>query len=437
MAKPRQGLKARQAASQIVYLVMHDQLLLDEAFNQVTGDGKDDARDRALIRAISATALRRNGQIKDVLARFMNKPLARKFALATAIIETAAAQILFMNVPDHAAIDLAVAQLRGERKLHNLSGLANAVLRKLTARGRGIVKKQNAGILNVPQWMRTYWNRDFGKDVSRQIGSAVMNEAGLDITAKSDAGHWAEQLAGQLLPGGTIRLDDNTGSIEMLPGFDAGEWWVQDFAASLPVKILGDVNGLQVLDLCAAPGGKSAQLAAAGATVTCLDVSSKRLKRLRDNLARLKLEAEIITGDVLSYEPDELFDVVLLDAPCSATGTLRRHPDALHLKQPDDLDMLVQLQAEMLEKAAGFVRPGGRLVFATCSLFACEGEEQVARFVNGNDNFRRARAELAGLDHLFNNEGDLRALPHCPVGDSHGMDGFFASVMVKHPGGSF
>ena len=212
-------------------------------------------------------------------------------------------------------------------------------------------------------------------------------EAPLDISVKSNAEHWAAQLEGELLPTGTIRLRSADKNLQDLPGFSTGEWWVQDAASALPAKLLRDIKGQSVLDLCAAPGGKTAQLAAAGAVVTAIDDSVSRLNRLRENLARLKLPVTTLLADVLSLPADTLYDNVLLDAPCSATGTIRRHPDLVYLKTPQQLDNLVSLQQKMLEHAASLVKPGGKLVYCTCSLSPLEGERQVFKFLRAHENF--------------------------------------------------
>jgi 16S rRNA (cytosine967-C5)-methyltransferase len=417
------GLAARQAASEIIWRVLYDATYVDEAFERCITEYRLDPRDRALVRAISATTLRRLGQIKAALADQMKKPLAPKFGHASCIMYTAAAQILFMKVPDHAAIDLAVRQIRQQRKLHHLSGMANAVLRKVMT-NRDSVIAQDDGRLNTPKWLWQIWAKDYGKSVADQIAAAHLNEAPLDITLKS-ASH---ELTGDALPLGGLRLPHTSGKIEDLPGYDTGNWWVQDFAASLPVRLMGNVSHLSVADLCAAPGGKTMQLAAAGARVTAVDLSENRLARVAQNLARTGLEAEIICTDIATWQPPQKFDKILLDAPCSATGTIRRHPDALYLKKSSDIDNLVKLQRQLLANAATMLKPDGELIYCTCSLQKREGEGQIQAFLDANKNFRRkpfSPGELDGLGHLINDQGDIRTLPCSPLGDHTGMDGFF------------
>ena len=418
------GLAARAAASEIIWRVLIDGTYVDEAFASTVKDYKLDPRDRGLVRAITATTLRRLGQIKAVLAENMKKPLAPKFSHASCMLYTATAQILFMDVPDHSAIDLAVAQLRVQRKLHHLSGMANAVLRKVVSSKDQVLAQKDSGRANTPKWLWQLWAKDYGRDIAGEIADAHLKEAALDITPKTDPC----QLQAMVLPTGTLRLDAGYGRVEELAGYNEGEWWVQDVAASLPVRLLGDVAGQKIADICAAPGGKTLQLAAGGADVVAVDVSERRLQRVRDNLERVALTADIVCADALEWQPDELLDAVLLDAPCSATGTIRRHPDALHLKKSSDIDALVKLQKQLLEKAAGMVRPEGVIVYCTCSLQKREGELQIEAFLADHPDFERLPVnaeEIGGLGHLINEQGDLRTLPFYPIGDSAGMDGFF------------
>lgn len=424
------GLAARSAATEVVWRVLIDGSYLDDAFVRVVADFRLDNRDRGLVRAIAATTLRRLEQIKAVLDQQMKKPLAPKFAHASCILYTANAQILFMDVPDHSTIDLAVAQLRSQRKLHHLSGMANAVLRKVVAAKQQVSAQTDVGRFNTPKWLWQLWAKDYGKETAAQIADAHLNEAALDLTLKSGD----HQLAGMELPTGSLRLDAGHGRIEDLAGYEEGKWWVQDFAASLPVKLLGQVAGKTVADVCAAPGGKTMQLAAGDAQVTAVDISERRLERVEENLDRLKLSAEIVCTDILDWQPDNQFDALLLDAPCSATGTIRRHPDALYLKKSHDIDALCKLQKQLLAKAADLVKPGGAIIYCTCSLQKREGEYQVDTFLAENDNFERQpvlASEIGGMDHLINQLGDLRTLPHYSVGESTGMDGFFISRLIR------
>ena len=272
--------------------------------------------------------------------------------------------------------------------------------------------------------------------MTRMIASASLIEAPLDLTVKSDTGLWAEQLGGIALPTGSVRLS-GAGRIEELPGYDDGAWWVQDAAAALPARLLGEIKGKDVADLCAAPGGKTAQLAAAGARVTAVDKSPGRLNRLKENLGRLGFEAEALVGDAADFAPGRMFDAILIDAPCTATGTVRRHPDILILKRDEDIAALAALQSRILEGAAASLKPGGALDYCTCSLEPDEGANQIDRFLASHPEFRRAAIDTAslGIDPAWlTRTGDLRTLP-CHFSDlpdgMTGMDGFFAAKLER------
>jgi 16S rRNA (cytosine967-C5)-methyltransferase len=389
-------------------------------------------RDRALTRAILDASLRRRGEIEQSLARCLDRSLPPDSGALQAILHVAAAQILFLDVPDHAAVDLAVTQAAGDRRTGRARGLVNSVLRRIARERSKILARADAGRINTPSWLFERWSATYGDAIAAAIAEAHLTPPGLDLSAKAEPGVWAERLEATLLPTGTMRLSEMR-RVSNLPGYDEGAWWVQDAAAALPVRLLGDAAGRQVADLCAAPGGKTAQLAAAGAQVTAVDLSESRLKRLAGNLRRLRLQARLQTADILSWEPARLFDAVLLDAPCSATGTIRRHPDVQWLKRPDDVAALSDLQSRMLDKAAALVIPGGVLVFCTCSLEREEGEAQVAPFLARHPEFSlvpASAAELALPDDLVNSVGCLRTLPCHAFGAERrlrGMDGFFAA----------
>jgi 16S rRNA (cytosine967-C5)-methyltransferase len=302
------------------------------------------------------------------------------------------------------------------------------VLRRLAREREQVLAGQDAAALNTPEWLFARWNARYGAAGARAIAEAHMVEPALDLTVRGDAHAWAERLGGIVLPNGTVRLIAK-GAIDALPGFDEGAWWVQDAAAALPARLLGDVAGLGVGDLCAAPGGKTMQLAAAGARVTAVDQSKFRMERLARNLARAGLAAEAVTADVLAFEGRDRFDAVLLDAPCSATGTIRRHPDVAWLRAPGDIASLAVLQAKLLARAVELARPGGIVVFSTCSLEPEEGEEQ-ARHVLSTLPVAPAPIgadETAGLGTI-SPEGWVRTLPFdLPADDPRlgGLSGFF------------
>jgi 16S rRNA (cytosine967-C5)-methyltransferase len=431
------GLPARRIAAAIVgrALAGHPLDLAGEASSPAFTRLPD--RDRALVRQIVATTLRRRGQIDAALKRLIAKPLPKKAADVRPILVTAAAQILFMEVPSHAAVSLAVTLANADRRTLAWAGFVNGVLRSLARQRDAILAGQDAVALNLPAWLRERWTAAYGADRVREIATLLLVEPPLDLSVKSDAAGWAERLGGIVLPTGSVRLLAH-GRIEALEGFDEGEWWVQDAAATLPVRLFGDVAGQSVADLCAAPGGKTAQLAAAGARVTAVDVSPERLIRLAENLRRLKLEAEIVAADVLeAAPPPQPFDAVLLDAPCSSTGTLRRHPDIGSTKGPKDVAALAALQQRLLARAVDWVKPGGLLVYATCSLEREEGEAQIARLIASGAPWERVPVtadEIGGLAEAVTAEGDVRTLPcHLAAADPRfaGLDGFFAARLRR------
>jgi 16S rRNA (cytosine967-C5)-methyltransferase len=438
-AADRAGLKARRMAVTLITEVLNQRRPFDDAFNTLALDeryaGLED-RDRAYARLIAATTLRRKGQLAEMVKAFIEKPLPEKRGRLDAILLTAAAQLVFLKSPPHAVINLAVFQVREDAAARRFARLANAVLRRISERGAAMAVEQDEARLNTPEWLWNSWTAAYGLDETMRIASQHLNEPPLDLTVKDLAESWAERLGGVALPTGTVRLAAK-GRIEALEGFAEGAWWVQDVAASLPARLLGDVKGKRVADLCAAPGGKTAQLAHAGAKVTAVDVSEKRLKRLRENLTRLDLEAEIVAADILKWEPEEAFDAILLDAPCSATGTIRRNPDIPYLKQPSDLAGLVALQQQMLAKALDFLKPGGVLVYCTCSLEPAEGPERISRLLGARADIALAPIEpeeIGGRAEWLDEHSMLRTLPsNLQLSDPElsGMDGFYAARLEK------
>ncbi len=429
------GLTVRRTATAILRQVIERKTPLDAALDPEHGNPHVralDQRDRALVRAILGQALRRRGEIEAALAEALDRPLPPGSEALAAILHVAAAQILFLDVADYAAVNCAVAQAGGDKRTGRARGLVNGVLRRLARERDAILARPDASRLNTPAWLYARWQATYGEATAAAIAAAHLATPGLDISVKAEAALWAERLGGAVLPTGSIRLRE-TMRVPDLPGYDEGAWWVQDAAAALPTRLLGNVNGMAVADLCAAPGGKTLQLAVAGAQVTAVDISRGRLSRVAANLARLRLEATLECADILEWRPGRAFDAVLLDAPCSSTGTIRRHPDIPWLKQPEDIETLAALQAKMLDAAAAHVAPGGMLVFCTCSLEPEEGESQVQPFLLRHPTFRRQPvepAELAGLAELVTPEGYLRTLPCHGFGEAtemRGMDGFFAA----------
>lgn len=434
------GLAPRRIAADILEGVLRRQRALDD---QLDGAGAHPGlkslsdRDRALMRRIIATVLRRLGTLRFLIAKFLDRGLPADAARTECALLIGAAQILWLDVPDHAAVDLAVRLVQADRKSAHHVGLVNAVLRRCAREGKQLIE-QDDELRDLPQWLLARWRSHYGEDKTRAIARALAHEPPLDLTLKSDgaaASAWAQRLHGEVLPTGSVRTLLH-GPVTMLPGFTEGEWWVQDAAASLPAKLFGDVRGKRIADLCAAPGGKTAQLAAAGADVVAVDRSPARLKRLRENLTRLNLEAEIVTADAAEWAAGP-FDGVLVDAPCTATGTLRRHPDIAWLKQEGDLAALAELQQRLVRHAATLVKPGGTLIYCTCSMEPEEGEQVIRALLASDSSLHRVPigpAEIGGLSDLVTPEGDLRSLPcHLPHEDPRlgGLDGFFAARLVK------
>jgi 16S rRNA (cytosine967-C5)-methyltransferase len=425
------AIETRRQAVRLVAQVLRRRKPLDEAFSHSARQGdlaRLPERDRAFVHAAAATALRRLGQIEHLLAQLIAKPLPAKSGNAREILIVAAAQILFMRVPAHAAIDTAVEIARSDPNARHFAGLVNAVLRRLSEAGLDSDTDRETLHLNTPAWLWRRWCAHYGEDVARAIAAAHAEDPPLDITVKADPQAWAETFGGVVLPTGSVRIAAPKGRIEELPGYASGDWWVQDAAAALPARLLGNVAGLAILDLCAAPGGKTAQLAAAGAQVTALDQSRSRLERLKENLARLHLTAGIVVADAARFQSAEPYDAVLLDAPCTSTGTVRRNPDIPHLKSESDLARLVPLQARMLDNAVSLVRPGGTIVYCTCSLEPEEGFQQIDRLLDRTPGLTRVpieAAEVGGAEQLVTAAGDLRTLP------CHDLDGFFAARLRR------
>ncbi|GJD41089.1 RsmB/NOP family class I SAM-dependent RNA methyltransferase [Methylobacterium bullatum] len=444
------GLAARQVAHAAVsdLLVQGRAFALEDALAKAGVDAGLDAADASLARAIATATFRRLGFLRRMLTARMTQGLPPDQPRLVALLVTGAVQILDLNVPDHAAVDLSVRLAKGDPYLQHTPGLVNAILRRVIRERDAIAAEASDPLAqNTPDWLAARWSAAYGPDTARAIAAAHLSGAALDITPRGSATEWAERLGGVALPTGSIRLHEVRSAVSDLPGYGEGAWWVQDAAAAIPARLLAAGPGQRVADLCAAPGGKTAQLAATGAEVVAVDRSAPRLERLSENLARLGLKAEIRVGDATQLPETDAgtFDAVLLDAPCSATGTIRRHPDVAWTKAGGDVGRLGGLQRRLLDRAATLVKPGGRLVYCTCSLEPEEGEGQVAAFLARNPAFERLAIrpeEVGGLGELINGDGDLRTLPSHLSGDRvdgegapavvrGGIDGFFASRLVR------
>jgi 16S rRNA (cytosine967-C5)-methyltransferase len=419
------GLAARRAALAIISGVLQKRRPLDAGLDQLAGLA---TRDAGFARALASETLRNMGALDAVLRKFMAKPLApHKAGAASEILLLGACELLVLKVAPHAAVDAANELAAKDSKAVHFKPLINAVLRKLAREGEAVLSGLDRERLSTPDWLWSRWTAQYGAGTARAIARAHQQAAAVDIVLKSPNAAFppSEGLFG------TVRRLNDAGRIDELSGFGEGDWWVQDAAATLPVLLLGDVAGKSVIDLCAAPGGKTLQLAARGAQVTAVEIEPARAMRIRENLARTKLEAEIVESDARDF--DRTAPLVLIDAPCTATGTIRRHPDLPWIKGAADVTVSAGAAYEILESGAAMVEPGGLLVFAVCSLEREEGEEQIAAFLSSHPEFARVPVtaeDVFGHSEWITADGDLRTLP-CHLADKGGMDGFYAARLKR------
>jgi 16S rRNA (cytosine967-C5)-methyltransferase len=422
---------ARSVALDLIGAVLRRKRPLDDAIEENSEMGALTPRDRAFARLLVAMLLRRLGQVDALIAHCLATPLPARAAPVHDVLRLGVVQLLFLRTPPHAAVATSV-DLAEARGFLAHKGLVNAVLRRLSVEGGALIAAQDAPPLNTPAWLWRAWSDHYGEAATRAIALAHLQEAPLDLTVRDDIDAWQQALNAILLPTGSLRRSAG-GPISGLPGYHEGAWWVQDAAAAIPARLLGPVAGERVLDLCAAPGGKTAQLAAAGGRVTALDRSSRRLERLRANLVRLRLDVECLAADAIQWRPTEPVRFVLLDPPCTATGAIRRHPDVPHMKTQEDVTRLAAVQERLLAGALDMLAPGGTLVYCTCSLEPQEGPEQVAKLLaRGLPVARRpiAAQEIGGLEECLTPEGDLRTLPN-HLAEFGGIDGFYAARLVR------
>ncbi len=421
------GLPARTAAQQILSEVLRKRRPLDTALAATT---LLEVRDAGFARTIASETLRRLGQLDAVIRSFVPTPPARNRAGSTPeILLAGACELLFLSVAPHAAVDAANRLAQADAKAVHFKSLINAVLRRVARDGKQVIEAQDAVRLNTPDWLWQRWVEAYGEDIARAIASAHLFIPPLDIVMKASVPCVPEASA---LFGNVWRITESV-RVEALASYSKGEWWVQDAAASLPVCLFGDVRGKFVIDLCAAPGGKTAQLAAAGARVTAVERDGARMERLKDNLQRLQLHADFITEDARDFRPPNPAPLVLLDAPCSATGTIRRHPELPWIKDASDVTLCAQTAGDLLDAAADMTAKGGLLVFVVCSLEREEGPEQVDHFLRRRSEFSReivAPDDIFGLGELIDVRGDLRTLP-CHLAQRGGMDGFYAARLRR------
>jgi 16S rRNA (cytosine967-C5)-methyltransferase len=429
------GLASRRIAAEILEAVLGGKRPLDSELENNAALGTLSERDRALTRMLVSTILRRLGTLRHLLGGFLNRGFPEDAPRVGTALLLGAAQILLLEVPAHAAVDLSVRLVQDDRRDAHYAGLVNAVLRRVAREGQARLTSADAVAFDTPPWLMARWTKSYGADTARAIAKTNGQVPPLDLTVKSDPQTWATRLGARVLPTGSVRLIAH-GPVSGLAGYGEGGWWVQDVAAALPARLLGDVRGRRVADLCAAPGGKSAQLASAGAEVMAVDRSASRLMRLRENIVRLTLAVETVAADAAVWHSSP-FDAVLLDAPCSSTGTIRRHPDIPWLKQEADLPALVALQQRLLDNAAALTKSGGTLVYCVCSLEPEEAEGAVDALLARHLELSRRpieATEIFGMADWLTPAGDLRTLP-CHLPDPEpgmaGMDGFYAARLQR------
>lgn len=418
------GMTARLGALSLLDRVLIDGDIPDEF--ALSGSGAEQAEARGL----AEMTLRWLGEVDALLSDYVDRTPPGS---AHQILRLMATELVIAGTAAHAAVDLGVRLARHRRATGRFAGLINAVGRRIAHDAPGRMVPAQAAHLTTPKWLRKRLERDWGEDVASAIAEAHLMPAPHDLTVKveADRAALAEELEAIILPTGSLRLQSRP-QISALPGYDQGAWWVQDAAAAIPATLVPEVSGKRVLDLCSAPGGKAMQLAAAGAHVTALDSSGRRLKTLRQNAERTALDIRVVEDDLLTWMADAPYDAVLLDAPCSATGTIRRHPDLPQRRSKPDLPALTALQARMLDRAAMAVTPGGCLVYCTCSIFQAEGEDQIKDFLARNTGFKVSPVETAAEvpEEFVTRDGFLRTLPHQWAAKG-GLDGFFAARMTK------
>ncbi|MDR2902059.1 MAG: 16S rRNA (cytosine(967)-C(5))-methyltransferase RsmB [Lactobacillales bacterium] len=417
-------IKTRQDALSVLEKVIDRGLTLENAFYSILMDTALSPLDKRFVRALVMSVLRRFGQAENILTRYLKKPLPQKQRKIYLILIMGIVSLYFLKTPAHAVVHVFV-ELSKLQKPGDFSKLVNAILRQVSRDLDTLAAP--AVSLNIPDWLYASWVKDWGEPHAQSIANAVLSESPIDLSVIDDPKEWAGKLNATVLPEGTVRLNDPV-DITSLPGYSDGLWWVQDAAASIPAQLFSDINGKRVADICAAPGGKTAQLVAFGAHVTAYDISEKRLKRFRENMHRLGFDEKVtvVCTDMLTDTdvPKEQFDAVLLDAPCSATGTLMKHPDVKFHKGFGDILRLSEMQKALLLKAIAMTKPGGEIVYVTCSMQRAEGEDVLQTILKESPDI-----QITPMPDRFSNyktpEGFLRTFP------DQERDGFFIAKLIK------
>ena len=424
------GLKLRLIAAQRLKSVLGG-----EHFSPLGAADLADGRDRALANRLITTALRRHGQINAILSELLEKGMPPRSGTFEAVLRLSLAQLVFLpDLGAHSALFLAVEAIKRDNKARHLSGLMNAVLRKAQSNSAryGLMDEGNL----LPAQLTEGWVKAYGNDAGAGFADALISGAPLDLTLRDMDPDLIDALGAEPVFADTVRLETRDRPVEALPGYDEGRWWVQDLASAIPALLLDLPGGSDVLDLCAAPGGKTAQLVKAGYKVTALDSDATRLTRLRENMARLGYAPEVVEADAAHYDPARLFDGILLDAPCSATGTFRRHPEVLWHRSAADIAGRVKLQRALMTNALRSLKPGGTLIYCVCSLEATEGEDQVDWALGALPDLVLAPIrpeEMPGLEAAIVPKGLVRTHPAMAAGKSDGgMDGFFVARFKRN-----
>jgi len=415
------GLAPRRAAVRLMDGVLGKGALLPEMLGKGGFLDNLDPSERARAQRLAVESLRWMDRADRMLGPFLQR---KPELMVHNVLRLSVVELCVEGAAAHGVVNAAVAMVKADKTHHRASGMVNAVLRKIDPAAWDKLPPSR-----LPKWLRKPLVADYGKKTVEAMEAAFVAGAPLDLTAKGDAAAVANAVGGEVLPTGSVRLHD-AGQVSALAGYDAGDWWVQDAAAALPAKVLNAKEGERVLDMCAAPGGKTMQLAATGAQVVAIDVSKARMVRVRENLERTGLDATLRVVDALEWR-EALFDAILLDAPCTATGTIRRHPDLPYAKDGSDFPTLFALQERMIDHALEQLKPGGRLVFCTCSLLPDEGEIQVEDALKRHKGLTVVPITLDGIDPAWATpEGGVRLRPDYWA-DRGGMDGFYIAVLRK------
>ena len=430
---PQNGWQSRRAAADILMRIVHEGVDMDEALSASNFFDDLEGPDRGFARAISSAALRAFGRIDDALETFIDRPLEKIDPPVLSLLRIGCAQLWVLNAPSYAAVDATVEAARQWRPAARGGGMVNAILRRAVREPDAYNDLPPSHIW--PDWLANRFIDALGEETAQNIARVQLQEPRIDVTVKADPEAWAKKFEGTLLPSGSVRLPNGTNIVE-LDGYTDGEWWIQDVAATLPAKLFGDVKNLSVGDLCAAPGGKTMQLASMGASVTAIDLSEQRIEKVRENLDRTGLKARSIVADARNWHPDEAFDAILLDAPCSALGTLRRHPEGAWRRNDTGLERYSKLQLNLVDAAYDMLKSGGTMLYCVCTPMPAEGVEVVKSAIESQNWFIDPikPKEVPGYEHAIDKIGGLLSLPNFAVENAEDIitsDVFYMARLKK------